>query len=293
MIPLAALCGTGAGLGLMIIWAGWRGADPLRGRGSRRAGPAQRQRAWLRLAAAAAAALVTAAVTGWPAGALLAAAGAWALPRLLGRDRAAAARLARIEGVAAWAEQLRDTLSAAAGLEQAIAATAATAPAAVAAEIADLAAAIQAGQRPAAALRRLAAALDDPAGDLVAAALIQAAEHHARHLAALLSSLAAAAREQASMRMRVAAGRARIRTSARLITAISVAMAAALAVLDRGYLAPYHSAAGQGVLAGAGGLFAAAFGWLARIGAGDGLPQPVLARPGAAGERLPEEEAVP
>jgi hypothetical protein len=66
------------------------------------------------------------------------------------------------------------------------------------------------------------------------------------------------------MRMRVAAGRARIRTAVRVIVAATLAMAAGLVALNREYLDPYDSLAGQLMLLAVGGLFAAAFAWLAR-----------------------------
>ena len=46
----------------------------------------------------------------------------WALPRLLRADPRAQAAVVRVEAVASWTEMLRDTLAAAAGLEQAISA---------------------------------------------------------------------------------------------------------------------------------------------------------------------------
>lgn len=82
-------------------------------------------RQWL---VAAVTAALTIALTGWPVAGLLTMVGVLTLPRLLGRDRQAAARTTRLEAVAIWAEMLRDTLSAAAGLEQAILATAPIAP---------------------------------------------------------------------------------------------------------------------------------------------------------------------
>ena len=71
------------------------------------------------------------------------------------------------------------------------------------------------------------------------------------------------------MRMRVATARARLRTSIRVIVGTTLAMAAGLVVFNRGYLAPYDTATGQVVLAAIGGLFAAAFAWLARMAATD------------------------
>ncbi|HEY2957946.1 MAG TPA: hypothetical protein VGM21_07015 [Actinomycetota bacterium] len=81
----------------------------------------------------------------------------------------------------------------------------------------------------------------------------------------LLGALARAARDDATMRLRVEAGRARTRTSARVVVGVTLAMAVGLVVLNRGYLAPYDSAFGQLILAGVGGLFGTAFWWLARM----------------------------
>jgi hypothetical protein len=144
--------------------------------------------------------------TGWIVDAVLAGLACWALPRVLGRDPEHARWVARIEAEATWTEMLRDTLWAAVGLEQAILAIVPLSPPAIRAEITDLASRIENGDRLAPSLRVLADQLADPTGDLVIAALVLAAEQQARQLGDLLGSLAQAAREQASMRMRVEAG---------------------------------------------------------------------------------------
>jgi Flp pilus assembly protein TadB len=200
-------------------------------------------------------------------GGILAAAACWWLPRLLGRDTEHARRVARIEAVATWTEMIRDTLSAAAGLEQAILATAPLAPAPVRAEVTVLAARLDRRERLVPALRSLAHDLADPTADLVVAALVIATEQHARQLADLLGALAANARERASMRMRVDAGRARTRTSVRVIVATTLAFALLLVLINPAYMAAYNSVDGQLVLLAVGALFACGFAWLARIGA--------------------------
>jgi Flp pilus assembly protein TadB len=204
-------------------------------------------------------------VTGWVVGAILAGLASWALPRVLGRDPGHARRVARIEAIATWTEMLRDTLSAASGLEQAILATAPLAPKPIRDEITDLVARLENNERLAPSLRRLADQLADPTGDLVIAALVKAAEQQARQLSDLLGALAHTAREQASMRMRVEAGRARTRTSVRVIVGTTLAFAVAVVLLNRSYVSAYDSATGQVVLLGIGGLFALGFAWLARI----------------------------
>jgi len=265
----AALLGVGTGSGLLLVVLGWRGTDPHRPRRPRRTrtraiGTVDQHRT-LRLAAAVAVAVVTGLLTGWVVGAVLAGLAAWALPRVMGRDPEHARRVARIEAVATWTEMLRDTLSAAAGLEQALLATAPLAPAAIRGQVGELAAGIENGERLAPALRRLGERLDDPVGDLVIAALLLAAGQQTRRLADLLGSLADAARGHAWMRMRVEAGRARTRTSVRVIVGTTCAFAVAVVLLNREYMGAYDHATGQIVLLGIGALFAFGFTWLARI----------------------------
>lgn len=283
---IAAVLGLGAAAGVLLIVAAVR-RTPAVSASSRRNGlgravrsSAGDRRALLRLTAAVGAGVLTGVVTGWLVGAVLAAAAVWFLPRLIGPDRAHAHRVARIEAIAAWTEMLRDVLSAAAGLEQAILATAGLAPAAIRSEVVTLAARLESGQRLAPALRVLARELDDPTADLVLAALVLAAEHQARQLGDLLSSLATTARGQAAMRMRVETGRARTRTSVRVIVATTLAFAAGVVVFNRAYLDVYNTATGQIVLLLIGALFAAGFAWLARI-ATSGRQSRVLALDGA------------
>ncbi|HLU98936.1 MAG TPA: type II secretion protein F, partial [Thermobifida alba] len=181
----------------------------------------------------------------------------------LGPDRAHAERLARIEAVAAWTEQVRDLMAAASGLQGAIASTAPIAPVPIRGQVAVLAQRIRTD--PQEALGRFAAEVDVPTADLVATALGSAAERHAADLGSLLTNLAEAARDQAAMLVRTAAGRARVRTAMRIITATTLALAALLMLFNPTYLVPFDSAAGQAVLAVIGVLWAAALAWLSRL----------------------------
>jgi tight adherence protein B len=273
---VVALLGAGVGLGLFLVVLGLvpRKPGPSAGVGLT---TWLRDRGWnrrdvvARVGGTALAAVVTAVATGWVVGAVLVAVGCWFLPRVLGPDVGHARRVARIEAVATWTEMIRDTLSAAAGLEQAILATAPLAPAPIREEVAVLAARLDRGVRLVPALRRLARDLADPTADLVVAALVIAAEQQARQLTDLLGALAATARERASMRMRVEAGRARSRTSVRVVVGTTTAFAVAVVLLNRPYLAAYDSVTGQAVLLGVGLLFAAGFGWLRSIAV---VPEP-------------------
>ncbi len=262
MTALATLCGAGVGLGLVVIWAGLRGVDlPRPTRASSRP---KVERANLRIGLAVGGAVLVGATTGWPVGALLAALAGWGAPGLLVGTSGAQAVVGRIEAIAGWAEMLRDTMAGAAGLEQAIVATAPVAPLPIRAEVATLAVRLE-GERLAPALRAFADEVADPTCDLVVAALILAAEHQAQRLGELLGSLAQAARDQATMRLRVEAGRARTRTSVKVIVGATGGLVLGLAVLNRGYLAPYDSAVGQLVLLLVGAVFTVSFLWLAKM----------------------------
>ena len=262
MSALGTLCGAGVGLGLVLVVVGWRGGEVPR---PRRASLRPKvERANLRLGLAVGAAVVVGAATGWPVGAVLAGLAGWGAPSLLGGARRQQAAVGRIEAVAGWAEMLRDTMAGSAGLEQAIIATAPLAPLPIRADVATLAIRLE-DERLAPALRAFADDVADPTCDLVVAALVLAAEHQAQRLGELLGSLAAAARDQATMRLRVEAGRARTRTSVKVIVGVTSALVVALALFNRGYLAPYDSATGQLVLVLVGTVFTTAFVWLSRM----------------------------
>jgi Flp pilus assembly protein TadB len=266
---LAALLGVGTAAGLLMLVAGWRGGTP---------GPSWRRlrlpsdRATLaRAAATAGFALLAGLATGWVVGALLAGMTAWFVPSVFGRDKAEAKRVAQIEAVATWTEMLRDTLAAAAGLEQAISVTAPLVPEAIAPQITALAERLSDGQPLAESLRVLGDELDDPTADLVVSALVSAAEHRAGRLGDLLGTLAAAAREQVTLRLKISAGRAQARTTVRITVAVTLLYGAGLTLLDRHYVAAFNDAQGQVVLLIVGALFTAGIAWQARIAR---IPEP-------------------
>ena len=270
MTAIGLLCGLGVGVGLLVAVAGWLGVIPRS-----RPEPERRPLPLARIATAAGIGVLVGALTGWPVGALLAAGMAWSAPRLLGGRTAGRSNVARTEAVAAWAEMLRDTMAGAAGLEQAIEATAPVAPPAIRVEVAALVARLD-RQPLSHALRVFADDLADPTADLVVASLVLAADRHARRLGDLLTALATAAREEAAMRLRVEAGRARTRTAVRVVVSTTLVMAVGLSILNRGYLHPYDNATGQLVLLVVGGCFAAAFAWLVRMARAPG-PERLLA----------------
>ncbi|GAB1644368.1 hypothetical protein KRMM14A1259_47910 [Krasilnikovia sp. MM14-A1259] len=269
-VPLAALLGLGTAFGAVLVAVGLSGQDngpagleatSWLSRSTSARGPVDRPRVVQCLAAG----LVVAVLTRWPVAAALAAVGAWVLPDIIGPDRDHARRVAKIEAIATWTEALRDNLSGAAGLEQAITASAIESPEPIRDEVTRLATRLQRSWRLPAALRAFAAELADPTADLVVAGLLMAARGSAGQLGEVLGELAASARAKVASRQRIAAGRKRNRTSARVIVGATLAMAGVLTLLNRGYLAPFDSAFGQLVLMAAGGCFALAFFWLGRL----------------------------
>jgi tight adherence protein B len=242
---VAGLLGCGVGLGLLVLIAGWRGQSIApRGRAARRKRTDQLN---LRLGLAVGSAAIVIVVTRWPVAAAAAAAFGWTAPTLLGARARRRCETDRIEAVARWAEQLRDTMSAAAGLHQAIGVTARVAPLPIRTEVQDLARRLR--REPlAAAARQFAVELANPAGDQVAVALVLASERHGTRLSEVLGRVAAATRAEAALRLRIEAQRAHTYSQARLISGVIGAVVAAYVVLNRSYLAPFASPIGQLVL---------------------------------------------
>jgi tight adherence protein B len=268
-LPVAALLGLGTGLGLLLLAAALAGRDPdppgmdepsawwSRFTSGRQ--PMDRRR----LAVCLAVGVVVGVVTRWPVAAALSAVAAWVLPQIIGPDRGHAERVARIEAIAVWTEALRDNLSGAAGLEQSLMASAIESPGPIRDEVTRLAVRLQRGWRLRDTLRAFAAELTDPTADLVVAGLLMAARGSAGQLGEVLGELSASARAKVASRQRIAAGRTRNRTSARVIVGATLAMAGVLTLLNRGYLHPFDTPVGQLVLLMAGACFGFAFWWLA------------------------------
>jgi hypothetical protein len=253
------LAGGGTGIGLLLVVLGLRGVEPRRSRDGQAvtARLAGVERLRLRLALASAGVIVMWLVAGWPVGMLLAGTAGFVAPTLVGVKRRREAAIARTEAVAGWAEQLRDTISASAGLQEAIAVTARVAPIEIRSAVRELSVGIRRNSL-AGELHRFALAVDDPAADQVAVALMLAAERRGQNLTQLLGDVAAAARDDATMRIRVETARAQTYTDAEVVSGIVLAMFGFMLALNRSYLAAFDTWTGQGVLAVIGCLWAVA-----------------------------------
>ena len=172
-----------------------------------------------------------------------------AVPALKSKQRLRRDERGLADAIATWTEQLRDTLAGAHGLEQAIVATSVHAPLAISSAVSRLSAQIKYGKLSNG-LRRFAEDVDHPISDFVSAALITATEYQARDLAQLLGHLAQCARDEGRMRTRIWVGRARTRSSVRIITFVVIGFVCALIVFNREYLNVYSSFEGQVILSG-------------------------------------------
>lgn len=252
---LASFLGAVVGLGLLLIVLGIRGTPERQARPQPQLPVWLSDRLLLRTALAGAALVIAWLATGWPAGAFVAAFGGAAAPSLVGTRARRNAAVAKIEAIAAWAEQLRDVMAAAAGVQEAIVATGPLAPAPIRAEVRRLVERISTRRerlRPA--LEHFADDLGHPLSDMVVTSLLLASERQGR-LGDLLSEVARSARQTATMRLRVEAARARTYVTTRLIVGITVLIGTWLLVFRREYLAPFDSAGGQVMLVVIGAVF--------------------------------------
>jgi Flp pilus assembly protein TadB len=215
----------------------------------------------LRVPSALGVALVVWTLTGWPALGLGAAVAAIGLPAMSGASARAEAQIDKVEAVEEWTRRLADVLAIGVGLEQAVQSAARTAPAPIAEEIATLSARIAARTPTETALRRFADDLDDPTADLVVASLILASRRRGPGVAAALTAIADSVGEEVAARRRIEADRAKPRTTARAVTAITVVIISA-GLLNRGYTSPYGTFLGQVVLSATLGFFGAALWWM-------------------------------
>jgi Flp pilus assembly protein TadB len=265
MILLAALAGAAIVGGLVLGLAGLRGHVPVPGKPPGLAAGlaitgAGRKRALIGVLAG----LAVFVLTGWPVGALAAAAAVVFLPKL-GLSTGQRRRTAMLEGLEQWIRRLADMVTASRGLEDALEASARSAPAAVAGPVTRLATRLAARSSTEAALREFAAEIDDPAGDRIAAALIIATGRRGGGARDVLVALATLLARDVAARREIEAERAQHRTTVKWIGMFVLGFTV-FSVLNRSYSAPFGTAAGQVVLAIIAALYAGGLFWLNRLG---------------------------
>lgn len=259
---LVTSLGGVVGAGVVLLVAALVGTPPKPPRPARRSIV---ERVGRRTAIALGLGLLVLVLTRWP----VAAAGAGVLvvtgPALFGGARLERQAIARIEGLAAWTESLRDTIAGAVGLEQAIPSTVYAAAPSIRPELRLLVDRLRVRTPLPVALQHFADDLDDPSADLVVAALVLNSRLRGPGLRQVLTSLSEAARADLDMRQRVAAGRSSTRRSAQIVMAFSLIVVVGLCVLNPGYVAPYGTPTGQVVLLVVAAFFAGGFWWMKRL----------------------------
>jgi len=205
-------------------------------------------------------------VTGWPVAGLATVAAVGLLPSLFGGP-SQAELVARLDAIATWTEQLRDSMVVSKGLTEALQTTARVSSGPLEEPLQRMAYALRIGVRPADVLRTLGAELADPTADMVIAPLIQSAERDAEQISGALDALAAEARAEASQRREVDASRASSRSEMRMVAIGSLGFMAVFWLMGRGtpLLAFYSTLMGQLVLAVVALLIGTAIWLMARL----------------------------
>lgn len=203
-------------------------------------------------------------MTGWPVGGLIAGVAVLGGPWLFTVGAAERAMINRLEAVETWTRRLKDLVRTGHGLISAIVTSARTAPAMIADEVAELAAELQAGADPQAALDRFADHLADFQADQVIAALKLHVGDRGQRLSDVLESVAAAAAKEVVMRRGVAAKRAEPRFVTRFMTGL-IAVVLVVVFANAAYARPYGDLVGQLVLFAAMLLMVGLLAWIRRL----------------------------
>lgn len=265
----AAVMAAGLGVGVGLVLLGYAvfvaprrpaapPSPPRRGRVSRTIR--------IRIAVGVVLGLVGLLATGWPITLLVGPAAALGLPALLAPPANAAA-IPRLEALQEWTRGLAGVLTVGIGLEQAITATARSAPEPIRSQVAALAGRLVARTPTDVALRRFADDLADPTGDLIVTALLLGAARRGTGMASVLENLAASVADEVRIRRAVEADQAKVRSAARLVTAITLLMMGGLFAAGT-YTQPYGTPLGQLVLVVLIAGYAAALAWMKRIANG-------------------------
>lgn len=171
--------------------------------------------------------------------------------RLMRDDRAVAERR-RVEGIASWLEDLRDTLrGSAVGAEEALEQVARRPPEALREALTTYAVRRRQGVRTEDALSDLAEQIAHPTSDAAIAAirLVVTGVTGSGRLFTTVDALAAAARDEVRARERIDRTRTIYQSSMKRLVIIAVALVAYLRVAAGELLAPYGTVTGQVVLA--------------------------------------------
>jgi Flp pilus assembly protein TadB len=263
---LAVGAGAVVGLGLFTLVVAYVGVP------ERPAGKPRRQRASLqertrRLVVGVVAGLLALLATKWVVAGISIGLLVAYWDRIAGSSAVEKRAISRLDALASWTESLRDTIAGAIGLEQAIPATAVNAGPPIRPSLNLLVDRLRIREPLPDALRAFAEDLDDPSADIICASLLLNARLRGPGLRDVLTALAVSTREELDMRRRIEASRKSIRRSVRIVLLIVLGMMGMLSILNRQYVEPYNSVAGQATLVVIAGLFSMGLLWLRSLSA--------------------------
>jgi Flp pilus assembly protein TadB len=264
-LPLAITAGTVVGVGLLLLVLSIVGL-PRReatGRGGR--GRLDLQRSTVKLAIGVGVGLVTLVITRWIVLAVALGLLAVLWDQIFGGVQSERRAIAKLDGLAAWTESLRDTIAGAVGLEQAIPATAVNASPTIRPALNLLVDRLRVREPLPSALLKFSDDLDDSSADLIVAALILNARLRGPGLRDVLGALSDSAREELDLRRRVEGSRRSTRRSVQLVVGITLLVPGILVLFNQDYVEPYTSVEGQLVLAFVVALFGLGIVWLRRL----------------------------
>lgn len=245
-LAMAAL-GAIIGFGLLLAAEGVRGQEVLPRRKARPGDPlaARSNGLLIRVVIGLVVGALVLILTRWPVAGATMVGLVIVLPAVFGGRSQQKLVIERTQAIASWTELIRDNLAGAAGLEQALLATAPLAPRAIAAEVGRLEARLE---RQVPLVDALAAFGDDlahPSADLVVVAIAKASKMEVRELNPLLSRLAESIRDDVRMRLRVEVSRTRIRQSSRIVIGFTLGVIVLLFIFARSLLVAFNSPVGQ------------------------------------------------
>lgn len=210
-------------------------------------------------------------LTGWVLAVVLIPAAVVLVPYLL-LSPEGAREVERLEALEEWTRALAGILTAGQGVEQALIASLRSAPEKIRPEISRLTLRLRARWSTESALQTFADELDDATGDLIAANLILASRRRSAGLARVLESLAESVAEDVRARRDIESDRAKPRSTARQVTAVTVALLIYLSFTGD-FVAPYGTAVGQVLL----GVYLCAYVgillWMKKMAQGKPLPR--------------------
>ncbi len=267
---------AGVALGLLLVVQGIRGKHILPSIDSIFPDGTTTAAATAWAAAAFIVGLIVLAVTQWIGAAIGMGLLVGGLPWFFGGTAQSGREIERTQAIATWTEMIRDNLAGAAGLEQALLSTADIAPAPIAKEVKLFATRLD-GLSVVEALALLGRDLQHPAADLVVVSLANASRMEGRDLGSLLTRLSESIRADVRMRLRIEVGRARVRTSSKIVLGVTLLTVAMIYFTSRDLLSVYDTAGGQLWLLAVFTLFIAAL-WMMNYFAQVQIPERFSAR---------------